>query len=218
VSKSKKSKAPATVTDTTDARATVLAGITNLATLGAALAAFTRAASVMLGTVAWGGMYRTVSGGHVNKRGLFVASLIDTIAGDGTLASLATAQARYAVDALRAEVAYALATGDVAYFKTRKGEWCGWATPIMLAGALNPDATDAQYAAAFERTCPTNPANVGGMLAEVTLQATRRNVTPVPVFADTVKYGTVALFDAETHGADGYQSKAYGSATFTLTA
>lgn len=210
MSKRKAKSAPVAVPDG------ILATITNAATLAVALATLTADAARILATVAWGGIFRTVSGGHVNKRGLFIASLIATLTGDGTFASLKSAQATLSVMALRAEVAYAVATGDFAYFRRRDGGWCSWATPLMVAGSPSLDATDAQYADAFERTCPTNPANVGGMLAEVTLAARRRNVTPAPIFADTVRYGAVAYYDADTHGADGYQSKGYGSAIFTL--
>lgn len=206
MTKAKKAKAtPATI-----------GTVTNAGTLAAALVTLTGDAARMLGTVAFGAMYRTLSGGHVNKRGIFVASLVASLTGDGTLDTLRAAMRAYAVPALRAEVQYAVATGDVAYFRARTGEWCTWALGLVSGDALITDPTDDALYTAFERTCPTNPANVNGMVTEVTLAAQRRNVTPLPIFADVVATNAIAAYDPATHTA--YAAKGYGHATFTLPA
>ncbi len=195
----------------------VLAGaITTLAGLLTALVAVTTDAATMLGTVAYGGTYRTVSGGHTNKRGLFVAAIVATVAGDGTLDTLKAWMRTYAVPAFRAELQYAVATGDAAYFRTRDGKWCGWANGLLVSDALNIDASDDALATAFFATCPPNRANVNGMLTEITLAAVKRNTSPLPVFADVVVTGMVAMFDADTHTA--YAGRGYGHAVFTLPA
>lgn len=194
-------------------QAAVAITIATIGDLAKALAGITADAARVLTTASFGGMYRTTSGGHVNKRGLFIAAIIDTLNGDGTFDTLKARLAAYSVPAFRAEVQYAVATGDVAYF-TNKGKWCAWARPLLKGDALDPDVTDASLAQAFAITCPPMPDNVGGMLAEITLAAQRRNVTPLPVFADPTRTNRVAYFDAETHGADGYRSKGYGSGLF----
>jgi hypothetical protein len=199
--------------------AAALGSITNAATLLAALVTITADAARTLGTVPWGNMFHVISGGHFNKRGGgFIPAIIGAVTGDGSFDTLIAGMRTYAVPALRAEVQYAVATGDAAYFRSRKGgDWCAWALPVVKDGALDANASDDALLRAFIATCPVNRANVGGMLAEVTLTARKRNVTPLPVFADTVKTGALVYFDADTHGADGYQSKGYGNAVYTLT-
>lgn len=197
------------------AKASNSTAIKTLADLGTALTRITASAAKVLSASTFGNMYRTVSAGHVNKRGLFVAAIIDTMSGDGTLDTLRSRMAHYSVPALRAELQYAIASKDASYFRARNGEFCGWALPLVKDGALDPNANDTAIAKAFESTCPTNRANVNGMLTEITLAARKRNVQPLPVFADVVVSGKVVAYDRKAHG-DNYASKGYGNATFTL--
>lgn len=189
--------------------------IKTLADLSKALSTITKSVATALGSVAWGGAYRPISGGHVNKRGLFVAAIIESLNGDGSLDTLKAAMAKFAVPAFRAEVQYGISSGDVSFFKAKSGDWCAWALPLTKSGALNPEVSNADLARAFELTCPPNRANVNGMVTEITLNAKRHSVNPLPVFADVVATGTIAAYNAKTHKGQ-YASKGYGNASFAL--
>lgn len=187
--------------------------IKTLGDLGTALARITASAAKVLSSSTYGAMYRTVSAGHVNKRGLFVAAIIDTVNGDGSLDTLRARMAHYSVPAMRSEIQYAVASKDLSFFKARSGDFCGWALPLVKDGALDINANDTAIAKAFEDTCPTNRANVNGMLTEISVSARKRNVQPLPVFADVVVTGKVKAYEAKDKQ---YASKGYGNTTFTL--
>jgi hypothetical protein len=179
-------------------------------TLAAAVAAIAK----ILGTAPWGALFHITEGGHFTKRSAYIAAIIT----GGPVATVRANYARYATLPLRWEHATALATGDVSYFRDRKGgTWASWAHPLIADdNTLRATVTDDMLAAAALRNIVPTPSDVSHMCATITVMAQRRNVSPLPVFTDAGKTLTVEPYDAAKHG-DAYASEAHGGATFTLT-